>query len=62
MRKRVYSYEYMDDWEKLNEALLPKKEDLYSPLNLEDINWDYAHTKQVCKDFEIKSLGEYHSL
>ena len=38
MRKRVYSYEYMDDWEKLNEALLPKKEDLYSHLNLKDIN------------------------
>ena len=21
---------------------------------------DYAHTKRVCKDFEIKSLGEHH--
>ena len=23
---------------------------------------DYAHTKTVCKDFEIKNLGEYHDL
>ena len=22
----------------------------------------YAHTKRVCKDFEIKHLGEYHDL
>ena len=21
---------------------------------------DYVHTKKVCKDFEIKHLGEYH--
>ena len=23
-------------------------------------NSDYLHTKRVCKDFEIKNLGEYH--
>ena len=23
---------------------------------------DYAHAKRVCKDFEIKNLGEYHNL
>ena len=23
---------------------------------------DYAHVKRVCKDFEIKNLGEYHDL
>ena len=23
---------------------------------------DYAHAKKVCKDFEIKNLGEYHDL
>ena len=21
---------------------------------------DYMHTKRVCKDFQIKNLGEYH--
>ena len=30
---------------------------------MEDItDADYAHTKRVCKDFEIKNLGEYHDL
>ena len=23
---------------------------------------DYAHAKRVCKDFELKHLGEYHDL
>ena len=54
MQKGVYPYEYMDDWEKFNETLLPEKEDFYSHLNMEDINADYAHAKRVSKDFEIK--------
>ena len=30
---------------------------------MEDItDADYAHPKRVCKDFEIKNLGEYHDL
>ena len=30
---------------------------------MEDITGaDYAHTKRVCKDFEIKNLGEDHDL
>ena len=28
---------------------------------MEDItDADYAHTKRVCKNFEIKNLGKYH--
>ena len=23
---------------------------------------DYTHAKRVCKDFQIKDLGEYHDL
>ena len=42
----------MDDCEKFNETL-PKKEDFYSNLNMEDItDADYAHAKRVSKDFE----------
>ena len=53
----------MDDWEKFNETSLPEKEGFYSHLNMEDItDADYAHAKRVCKDFEIKNLGEYHGL
>ena len=48
----------MNDWETSS-----KKEGFYSHLNIEDItNADYAHTKRVCKDFEIKNLGEYHDM
>ena len=40
--------------------MLPEKQDFYSHLNIEDItDADYAHAKEVCKDFEIKHLGEY---
>ena len=53
----------MDDWETFNEASLPEKEDFYSHLNMEDTtDADYVHPKRVCKDFEIKNVGEYHNL
>ena len=61
MLRGVYPSEYIDDWEKFNEASLPEKEDFYSHLNMEDItDANYVHTKRVCKDFEIEDLGEYH--
>ena len=51
---------YMGNWEKFNEMSLPKKEDFYSHLNMEDVtDADYVHAKRVCKDLEIKNLGEY---
>ena len=53
----------MDNCEKFNEITLPENEDFYNKLNMEDItDEDYVHTKRFCKDFEIKSLGEYHYL
>ena len=40
-----------------------KKEEFYGNLNMEDItDADYMYAKRVCKDFEIKNLGEYHDL
>ena len=59
LRKGVYLYEYIHDWEKSNEKLLPEREDIYSHLNMEDITKIHA-CKRVCMDFEIKQLGEYH--
>ena len=48
LRKGVYPYEYMDEWEKFNEATLPEKEEFYSNLNLEDItDADYMHGKSL---------------
>ena len=55
VRKSVYPNEYMDDWEKFNEILLPEKEEFYSNLNMEDITAaDYMHSKRVYEDIEIK--------
>ena len=63
LRKGVYPYEYIDEWEKFNETSLPEKEEFYSNLNMNDItNPDYIHATRVCKNFEIKILGEYHDL
>ena len=48
---------------KFSETSFPVKGDFYSNLNMEYItDVDYMHTKRVCKDFEIKNLGEYHDL
>ena len=59
--KCVNRYKYRDDWKKCNEASFPEEEDFHSHLYMEDISGtDYALAKRVCKDFEIKNLGEYH--
>ena len=51
LRKGVYPYEYMDNWERFDETSLPNKESFYSNLNMENI-----------KRFKLKNLGEYHNL
>ena len=63
MGKGFYPYEYTDDWLKFNETSLPRKEDFYSRLNMEDItDADYVHAENVRTDFEITDLGEYHDV
>ena len=63
LRKGVYPYEDMDNWEKFDETTLPPKEAFYSNLNLEDISdEDYAHAQKVWDVFEIKNRVEYHDL
>ena len=63
LRKVVYPYEHMDNWENCNETSLPEKEDFYSHLNTEDITDEgYAHPKTDWKDSEINNLGQYHNL
>ena len=50
LRKGVYSYIYMDEWEKLNETSLPGN------LNMEDVtDSDYMHAKRGCGNFEKKN-------
>ena len=63
LRKSVYPYEYMDNWERFNETSLPNKESFYSNLNMQNIDdIDYRHGNNIFKIFELKNLGEYHDL
>ena len=62
LRKVAYPYNKMDNWEKFNEITLPEKEDFYSNLTMEGItDADDINAKGICKDFEIKNLGEFAS-
>ena len=63
LRKGVYPYEYMDSWERFDEALLADKKAFYSNLSIKSItDVDCRHAKGVIKEFNIKYLGEYHDL
>ena len=63
LRKGVYLYEYIDEWDKFNEKVLPGKDSFYSNLTLENIREiDYVHANNVFKRFNINNLGEYHDL
>ena len=62
-RKGVYTYEYVDSWEKFNETTLSSKKAFYSELNLEDVtDKDCAHAQKIFEEFELKNLGDYHDL
>ena len=61
--KGVYSYDYVDSFERLNETQLPPKGAFYSQLNDEHISEeDYKHAQEVWNMFDIKNLVEFHNL
>ena len=63
LKKGVYPYEYMDDWNKFDDTDLPSIDKLYSKLNLENISRkDYKHAQNVWKTFNIKNMGDSHDL
>ena len=63
LRKGVYPYEYMDNWERFNETSLLSKESFYSNLNMEDIHdIDYRNDNNVFNKFKLNNLGDYHDL
>ena len=63
LRKGVYPYEYMDNWERFNETSLHSKESFYSNLNMEDIDdVDYRHGNNVFNKFKLNNLGDHHDL
>ena len=63
IKKGIYPYEYMSEWEKFKETKLPPREAFYSKLNMAGVkDEDYEHARKVWEKFEIKNLGEYHDL
>ena len=57
LSKGIYSYEYIDSWERFNGKTISPKEAFYSELNLENVtDKGYEHVKKVWKAFEIKNL------
>ena len=63
LRKGVYPYEYMDNWERFNEISLRSKESFYSNLNTENVeDIDYRHGNNVFNKFKLNNLEDYHDL
>ena len=63
VRKGVYSYDYMNNFERLNELELSPIEEFYSRLNDSNVSaQDYEHAQKVWKHFNIKNMGEYQNL
>ena len=61
IRKGVYPYEYMDGWEKFEEASLPPKDAFYSRLNMKGISdQDHEHSQQLWNIMEKKTLGCFY--
>ena len=62
-QKGVYPYDYMDSFEKFDEAQIPRKEDFYSILNDQHISdEDYNYARKVWNTFKIRNMGQYHDL
>ena len=63
IRKGVYPYDYMDNFDRFNELELTPIEEFYSRLNDSNVDVkDYEHAQKVWKHFNIKNMGEYHDL
>jgi hypothetical protein len=63
LRKGIYPYEWVDDFNKFNELELPDKSQFYSSLKLEGItDQDYEHALRVWRTFNCQNFGMYHDL
>ncbi|KAL6419452.1 hypothetical protein ACFW04_011401 [Cataglyphis niger] len=62
-RKGVFSYEYVDDIDKLRETCLPPREAFYSSLTCDIVSGsDYERAIKVWERFRVQTLGEYSDL
>ena len=63
LRKGVYPYDYMDCWDRFKETTLPPKAAFYNKLRGgECSDEDYAHAQRVWREFECKTLQDYHDI
>ena len=63
MRKGVYCYSFMDNFNKFDYPSLPDKDDFFNILTGEAItDADYTHARLVWDTFQMKTMGEYHDL
>ena len=63
LKKGIYPYEYMNDWDKFKENELSPRETFCSKLSMSGVgNEDYEHANRVWKEFGLKDLGKYHNL
>ena len=63
IQKGVYPYDYMNDFNKFNDTMLPSHESFYSKLNKSNIDKeDYERAKLVWSTFKINNMREYHDL
>ena len=61
LRKGVYPYKYIENWERFDETSLPSKESFYSNLNMENIDdIDYRHgNNDVDVNLDVKYPKNY---
>ena len=63
IRKGIYPYGYIDDWDKFKETVLPPEEAFYSKLAMAGVSKeDYEHANRVWAKFGSNNLEEYHNL
>ena len=63
LKKGIYAFEYINEWNKFNETELPTIDQFYSKLNFKNMSKeDHRHAQNVWNIFNIENLGEYHDL
>ena len=63
IRKGIYPYQNMDNWDHFEETTLPPRGAFHSKLNTSGVSdQEYEHACKVWRDFKIRNMGEYHNL